>query len=390
MDYTLSQKRAIIRDVLAEDGLTLNDMSRFFSRTMTSTSEIEHRTTPSGISYGKVSSFFTPSMEEIYIEDIVGLEFATNSFYDCLLNIYRPESLFENLGKFDREKFQRTLSSSNFELIEKDGKYYVHGDGNHRVLLMLFQYYKGLARLKKLNAPAWMFHKYIGESKITVPVIHLDHKESLLNFLDKYSFEVFEPLEQDFINSFTGKNSYRTIVYNQENNTYSFYYKGFEKHELTPNETLRALSNIENISCENKVFFNDDLFILFNEHFGLMDIPSDHVMRCDEIISNLRLPDTKFPYFIDGSYDCECFDLHIANSSYTDKIANVIEINRFIEDHLDILKADRVEDVYEPATCLYERKYTNIPLEKAIEIVNVFKKLEDLILINEPKRKTKK
>ena len=390
MEYTLNEKKALIDKVLSENGLTLNDLSGLFLKQMTSSSEIRREKTSSGISYDRVSSFFTPTMEEIDIENIAGLEYKSGSFYNCLLNIYRPESIFDNLGKFDKEKFQRSLNITNFKLIEKDGKYYVHGDGNHRVLLMLFQYYTGLARLKRLNAPPWMIHKYINSFKITAPVIHLNHKESLLKFLDEYNLETFDGFEQDFINSFLEKNSYRSISYDKDSNTYSICYKGFKKNDLTPNETLETLASIEKIKCKNNIFYNDHRFILFNKHFGLMDIPGDHVMRCDQIISNLKLPNAKFPYFIDGSYYGEKFDLCIGNSFYTDKISNIREINRFIEDNLDVLKADRVEDIYEPANSIYEKKYQNLPLEEIIKIVNIYKKLEDLILVNEVKKNTKK
>ena len=44
-------------------------------------------------------------------------EVYSSSFYNCLLNIYRPESIFDNLGKFDKEKFQRSLNITNFKLI---------------------------------------------------------------------------------------------------------------------------------------------------------------------------------------------------------------------------------------------------------------------------------
>lgn len=390
MEYTREQKKAIIENVLKENGLTFSDLYPLFDKEMVSSSEVKHDKTSSGISYDRVSSFFSPKMEEVDIRDIAGLEYKSGSFYDCLLNIYRPESIFNNLGHFDYQKFHDTLSSSNFQLIEKDGKYYVNGDGNHRVLLMIFQLHMQLARLTKLHAPKWMIYKLLDQSKITVPVIHLNHKENLLKFLDEYSLRNLGDFEQDFINSFLDCKNYRNIVYNKESNTYSINYKGIKRNELTSNEALEIMSSIENIDVQNNIFYNDDSFILFNKHFGLMDVPKKEIKRCDNIISNLNLPKTKFSYFLEGSYWGENYSLHIGNYSYTDEISNIKEINNFIEDHLDILKSHDVRDVYEQHTCLYEKTYDNITFAEAKKIIDTLEELENLILKNETKRSAKK
>lgn len=392
MEYTLEERNNIIMNVLRANNLTANDLSPLFSRRMTSSSEIKNKKTTSGMSYEHIAGFFSPSMEEIDIKDIAGLEYRSTSFYDCLMSIYRPESIFDNLGKFDRKKFYDTLPDSNFVLVEDNGKYYVHGGGNHRSLLMLFQYYLELAKLQKANAPLWLIKSHINHSKLFVPVIHLNHKENLLKFLDETanSSNAFDAFEQDYINTFLEGKNYRSISYDKESNTYSIYYKGFERQELTSDEALKLMENIESIKCKNNLFYHHGSFILFNKHFGLVDIEKEDVMRCDEIISKFKLPDTKFQYFIDGSYYGSSFDLQIGNCIYTDEIKNIQEINHFIEDNLDVLKADSIEDIYQPATCLYEKKYENLSLEEAIKIVNVYKKLEDLIIINEQRNKTKK
>lgn len=390
MEYTREQKIAIIENVLKENGLNFSDLYPLFNKEMISSSEVKKDETSSGISYDRVSSFFSPKMEEVDIRNIVGLEYKSGSFYDCLLNIYRPESIFENLGNFDYEKFHKTLKNSNFQLIEKDGEYYVNGDGNHRVLLMIFQLHMQLARLVKLRAPEWMIHKLLNQSKITVPVIHLNHKENLLKFLDTYSLSPLGAFEQDFINSFLDGKNYRDIVYDKESNTYSINYKGIKRNELTSNEALEIMSSIENIDVKNNIFDNDEGFILFNEHFGLIDIPKEEIKRCDKIISNINLPKTKFPYFLEGSYWSEKYSLHIGNCSYTDEISNIKEINNFIENNLNILKANDVRDVYEQHTSLYERNYDNITFGEAQKIIDTLNKLESLIIKNEAQRSTKK
>lgn len=390
MDYTLEDKNNIIKNILRANNLTPNDLSQLFSKRMTSTSEIRRKRTADGISYEHIASFFSPSIEEIDIKDIEGLEYRTNSFYDCLVNIYRPESIFENLGKFDIQKFYKTVNDSNFMLIEDNGKYYVHGDGNHRSLLMLFQYYLGLAKLQKRNAPTWYVKDYINRSKIKVPVIHLNHKDNLLKFLNDNTSDIFDDFEQDYIGTFLEGQKYKSISYDKKSNTYSIYYKGFKRQGLSSDEALDLMEDIESIKCKNNIFYNYDSFILFNNHFGLVDVPRNDVMRCDEIISKFHLPRTTFQYFIDGAYYGEKFDLHIGNSIYTENIKNIGEINNFIEKNLDVLKADCVEDIYEPANSLYERKYENITLEEAITIVNVLKELEDLILVNEVRKNISK
>lgn len=391
MDYSQEDKKLIINNVLSKNGLRLIDMNHLFSKKMTDATEIRNTRSSCNIPFSKIIHFFEPNIEEVSVFDITGLEFKSGSYLGCLLDIYRPESIYKNLGDFDFDKFYKSLSTTNFLLIEKNGNYYVNGDGNHRILALMFMAYMKQAKFKKLNAPVFMQKMLHEKVKIKVPVIHLQHDDDLIMFLnDYYDSEHFGILEQDYINELTGRKNYRSITYDRISKSYSMSYKGFEYKNMSSFDTLQKMKKIESIGTSNNLYYKNGFFTLTNKHFAVSSIPKDNLYKWDELMNKITLPDTKFEYFLDTDANGKEFNLHIANCMYTDDINNMDQINRFLEQKLDVLEASEPSDVYFPSTCLYEKKYEKISFKKAITIINTLKELEDLILLNEVKQSIKK
>ena len=179
--YSTEEKRMEAIDrVLSRHGLTSHDISFLLQKKLFDSSIIKNNYDESDFSYREIIGLFQPKTEIVDITKIIGLEFENmRHLNDALLNIYRPESIFDNLGEFDFDKFYKSLNSydSNYELIEKNGNYFVNGDGNHRTILMLFQYYLEYAKLTKENASQEQFDELKQKFQIKVPVIHLDHNQ---------------------------------------------------------------------------------------------------------------------------------------------------------------------------------------------------------------------
>ena len=391
MEYTISDKKRILTHVLKTNGLTNEEANLFLSHKLLNSAEV-YNGFYKDISYSKVISFFNPTNEFVNIFDIKGLEFKNSSFIDALLNIYRPESIYQNLGSFNFDKFHDSLKHSNFQLIEKDGKYYVFGDGNHRALLMLFQYYVEYIKLLKSNPSSKQIKEFNEKMHITAPVIHLDHDYNLLHFLREkyYDSNNYGNTEIDYLKHISnGKfNEKPVITYNKGKGYYNMTYKGLEFKKISPEEIIQFISELDNKKIKNNYYINKNSFVLSNSHFGVAKVPAPEVQSVDTYISKCNFRDLSFNYFISGDFSTKKFSLVFGGKDYGDKLnPDFNKINKFLEENKNLLNYKRVQDRYsskEPIFTFYnylnECKYENLDFNEAMTLINTIEKLNNLII----------
>lgn len=379
MFNTIEDRKKTIVNVLNHHNLTLDDISFFLSQNLTNSSKIINSYDESDFSYREIIGFFTPKNETIDITKITGLDFDGMTVHDTLLKIYRPESIFKNLGEFDINKFYNSLKSydSNYELVEKNGNYYVNGDGNHRTLLMLFQYHLEHAKLIKEKAPKSEFDKLKKKFEVQVPVIHLQHDKTLISELQKMDRKYFEGLTNDFVRSILPKKHvYDCYLTKNKDNTYDVFCKGITKTNLTTQNTIDFLKKVNNINLNNNFFYKNNLFILYDKHIGVTNIPKERLSIMDDKISDLNLNDIGIDYFIKVDFKTKEISLDFATKDYGaryDVDHNLV--NKFQKEHKDLFGDEEIIDYF---GYLKEFHFDNISMKEALKIVNTMKQLNDI------------
>ena len=376
--YSTEEKRmeAIYR-VLSRHGLTSHDISFLLQKKLFDSSIIKNNYDESDFSYREIIGLFQPKTEIVDITKIIGLEFENmRHLNDALLNIYRPESIFDNLGEFDFDKFYKSLNSydSNYELIEKNGNYFVNGDGNHRTILMLFQYYLEYAKLTKENASQEQFDELKQKFQIKVPVIHLDHNQELISELMKMKRTYFEGFCGDFTkNILPKKYTHDCYLTQNEDKTYDIYCKGVIKKNYSSERAIEFIKNINNMQLNNNFFYDNGSFILYNKHIGVTNIPKDKVSVMDTRIKDLNLDDIGVDYFINVDFETRKISLDFAQKDYGAKY-NVDKsvISRFQKENKDIFGEEEVIDYFGFSK---EFHFDNLSMKDALKIIDKMKQL---------------
>lgn len=379
MYSTIEGRKKAINNVLNSHGLTFNDISFFMNKNLTDSSEILNTYDESDFSYREIIGLFKPKIETVDITKIKGLEFDSKNVLDSLLSIYRPESIFNNLGKFDLDKFYKSLSSfdSNYELIEKNGNYYVNGDGNHRTLLMLFQYHLEHAKLTKANASKKQFEALSKKFQLKLPVLHLQHDKELITELKKLDRPYFEGFTSDFVrNILPKKYNYDCYLTKNENLTYDIYCKGIIKENCSSEETIKFIKNINNINLNNHFFFKNNSFILYNNHIGVTNIPKDRVLVMDEKIKDLKLKDIGIDYFINVDFQTKAISLDFAQKDYGAKYdIDKNLVSKFQEENKNLFGDEEIIDYF---GYLKDFHFDNLSMKEALQIVDKMKQLNEI------------
>lgn len=376
---TIEDRKKVIEEVLKNHNLTIDDISFLSKIMLTDSSSIQNKFDENGFNNKQIISYFKPKFETVDITRIKGLEFDDMDFINSLLNIYRPEPIFENLGEFDFNKFNKSLSSfsSNYGLIEKNGNYYVYQDGNHRTLLMLFQYYLEFAQLKKENAPQEKFDQLKKKYTINVPVLHLDHDKDLLETISGVGKTYFEGLAGDFIGKLLPRGYlYDCYLTKNENSTYDIYYKGVKKENCDKKEIIDTISAINSINLDNYFLYDNGAFVICNEHIGAINVPKEKLFIMDKKISELELKDIGIDYFINVDYKTKNISLHFAQKDFGARYdIDNRSINEFRDKHKDIFGDSELIDSFGYMDDLH---YDNITMEEAKKIIGVMKELNTI------------
>ena len=399
MDFSRENRAKHIKDVLEKNGLTLNDFESFLLRPLNYSSKLYRTYKTNSYTYGDIANCFIPNEETISMDDIVGLEFNTPDILEALLTIYRFESLYENLGNFNFEKYYESLNNSNFTLTEKGGKYYVYGDGNHRALLMLFQYNLEIKKLEKAGTPMFMIQQLKDKLKIKAPVIHLKHNKDFLDFIinskkeHDYLKSSRSGIQSDFMNSHLPEAAEDDFLLqlNNDSKTYNFFYKGFLYRNLTDWQVVDSIKKVNGYGFKNDFLACENgKYIISNNHFGMENIPNDKVLNIDDSISQIEFPNMSFGYFIKNTYPSKTFSIDFEGKDYGDEKINHSVIRKFVEDNADLLyskRKDYQEEILTNQNYLNDLHFENLSFERMIEVVNIMKSLDDLILNNKTKKR---
>lgn len=352
-----------------------------------------------GQSYGSILSYFQPSLETIEMSKIGGIDFDEGNLLEVMSSIYRNEEIINNLGKFDMAKFNNSLKSgsSNYELIELNDKYYVNGDGNHRTLLMIFQYYMTLTSLIQNKCSYEAISRFKKEAVFNAPVVHLEHDpkliynaENLYNKISKIGGFEFDYIKNNTSKKTNGKNFF--LKYNKENDKYFVYYNGITRDNLNPAQALDFLEQLNNLDLNNNILLSNNVYFLHNKYIGVKNVPSNKIYDIDKAITNLNLEDMNIDYFIDFDFKTKKAKLNISSKDYGNNTkASLDTINNFIEknNHIFSLNKKKPDEdgLFTFFNFLNEMEFENISMDKAKEIINTVHSLDKTIR-NEPIKKS--
>lgn len=397
MNYSVEERLDYIKEILKKHGLTLEDFHDFLSRPVENSSATYNQKNENNIIYGDIIGCFIPSMEKISMNDIVGLEFNADNMLDAFLKIYRFDSLYNNLGNFNQEKYENSLKNSNFQLFEKNGKYYVNGDGNHRALLMLFQYNLEIERAKKLGYSDESIQKLRDSLTISAPVIHLKHD----NFFEKSIVSTkristsisreLSALETDFIHEFLPSNLENdfAVQFNKNTNTYNYFYKGFTGFKKSNTDVINDVKNIDDLDLKNYFLKYGNKYLITQNHFGMSNIPQDKLKKIDEMVFDIELPDMSFEYFAKNTYPNKTFDLCFAGKDYGNISIDFNVLNEFIENNSEILfsnRSDSNEQIFTYQNYLNDLHFKNLSYSQMKKIIDTMERLDTLILSYQTKK----
>lgn len=395
MDYNKDERLDVLKNILVKNGLTFENLNDFLFSPHVSTSKIERMLAFSNISNNKITNYFVPSEERIPVKDIVGLDFEGDNIMDIFLKIQRFDVLAKNLGNFDEKKYYEDIKNSNFALLEKDGKYYVFGDGNHRVLLMLFKLRLTEARLKRKGANKNIIDQLVEDTMISAPIIHLKHDKNLLNRLIDFEESIYEKnsergdYQKNFMEEYWPKGVTREffLQYNKENNTYNMFYKGFGYANLSSVQVIEVINKIESYNFENDFYKYGDKFVISNKHYAIDNLPFEEALKMDKFLAKIDFEDFNIDYFIKTSYPDKTFTIDFKAKDYGDININHIVVNNFIKYNSNIFNLNtNDEEVLTHYNCLNNLHFENLDFDLLVAVFNTVKDLDKCIYYNSNRR----
>lgn len=375
-----NNKIITLKNVLKEHNLELKDMNNLFNKRLVNSDDVKYSFDSNNFQYSEIAGLFEPGMEFVSAENIVGLQFNSGTFLDTILSIYKDTSFFNNVGNFDLKKFNKSLEDKTFCLIEKDGKYYVNGDGNHRCLLFLFQYHLELTKAIKRNASNEHLQLIKNKFNIMMPVIHLKHDKELIETLLDLQQE-HKPLKNNaksFICEYLPNDSGINFSIKQNiDNTYNFYYKGIEKRSATKKEILDLCKKINQIEIDNNFIFDNKKVIIYNDYVGVRNVPFEDIYIEDDNINFLKLKDIGVGYFLEIDNSTNKAFLSFDNKSFDDANKTMISNAKlFLQHHKPLLKNKINIDSF---GYLEQSFFDNITPVEAKKIIEIMKELNDVL-----------
>lgn len=198
-----------------------------------------------GFSFGDVLDMFNPTVQKIYVKDIVcgtRADLKTNVL-ESMASIGRNGVIYKHLDNVSAEFVISSLQTTECGFFEHDGKIYLSGDGNHRLLQLKFLYELEKQKVKSKSDQEKLDEKFSFEA----PLIHTNHSQELLMAIRNLKEK---SLASKFITVLEKRNKqkessvYKFVKYNKNSNTYSINYQGVEKHNLTEKEAISLLNQL--------------------------------------------------------------------------------------------------------------------------------------------------
>lgn len=392
------QKLNALEKILKINNLSLEEVSSYLNFKLTNSNDIlNKKVDQANFTYNDVTACFNPKNEKVKVVNISGLDYENKTFLNTLLSIYRDQELFENLGKFDIDKFNDSLKkNSNFLLIEIDNKYMVHGDGNHRTLLMLFELILQTSKMKKNGSSAREINDFINNFTVDVPVIHLKHNNLLIGEVlkRKQEKEYSSNLTEDFLTNIQKSKKIKDlyIEYNKDNNNYNLYYKGFKINGLNSHGVISKMQQIDSLKLSSNIQKNNNTYVLYKDRMVIKDIDVSELKYYDNLIKNTNLQDISTDYIITSSaLKPNSYNLFFQGKDYyLDEKIDRKNIDKFIKDNELYLNYHRTDnnEIIDYFNQLNDLSYKNISLNQALQIIDKVNKLDNLMLEAKKRGKT--
>lgn len=375
-----NNKLMTLKKVINQHNLEIKDLDNLLNKRLIDSDSIKYDFDSNNFQYNEIAGLFEPNMEFVDVENIAGLQFNSGTFLDTILSIYKDNSFFDHIGNFDIKKFNKSLEDKTFCLIEKDGKYYVNGDGNHRCLLMLFQYHLELAKDIKRNASKEHIQAIKNKFNIMMPVIHLKHDKKLLETLIdlQQSHKSLKNNAKSFICEYLPNDSGINFSIKQNiDKTYNFYYKGIEKKSVTKKEILDLCKKINEIELDNNFIFDGKKVIIYNDYVGVRNVPFEDIYIEDDNINFLKLKDIGIGYFLEIDNSTNKAFLSFDNKSFDDANKTMISNAKlFLQHHKPLLKNKVNIDNF---GYLEQTFFDNITPVEAKKIIEIMKELNNVL-----------